>query len=65
MTKQLATAALEKFVNVEFFGPWGCKAEWRGTSNLHIIVALRQLINVWLFGTAHLGFEGSASILDR
>jgi hypothetical protein len=29
------------------------------------IIALRLSINVWLFGAAHIGFQGEASILDR
>jgi hypothetical protein len=64
VTKQRAVASLQKFLNATFFSSNGCTAEHRGTRDF-IIIALRLSINVWLFGAAHIGFEGAASILHR
>jgi hypothetical protein len=71
ITKQRAVTALQKWLNSLFLGPLGCKAEFRGTRDLLIIIALRLSIDVWFFGAAHMGFsqdftqDGAASILDR
>ena len=64
VTKQRAVASLQKFLNATFFSSNGCTAEHRGTRDF-IMIALRLSINVWLFGAAHIGFEGAASILHR
>ncbi len=60
-----SVASLQKFLNTNFFSSSskGCFPEHRGTRNF-IVIALRLSITVWLFGAAHIGFQGNASILD-
>ena len=43
---------------------WGAQKSGE-VRDLRIVIALRLSIDVWLFGTAHVGLAGSASILDR